>query len=236
MPTELRNIKGGGLHYVAYPTLHAEISSLPRRSSSALVSSTTQPTTRGWSRDQGCPPTRATTTRSTTKEYPLYHSGLHHPLALSFQPAVQLPLHVWRRQEILRGQVARRQHLSQRLQGHVVPWIPLLHLYLYHYSVGCYGMRLYDNAAHDFFYFSDWTHKINHKLSSLQRTHEVVVLEVTLQLYLWVCVYAFPVHLISQPLALVVALIGPRVCALALSVPIFKFAFIDISICEDIQT
>ncbi len=23
------------------------------------------------------------------------------------------------------------------------------------YAVGCYGMRMYDNAAHDFFYFSD---------------------------------------------------------------------------------
>ena len=45
MPTELRNIKGGGLHYVAYPTLHEVISSPLRPSSSAPVSSTTPPTT-----------------------------------------------------------------------------------------------------------------------------------------------------------------------------------------------
>lgn len=45
MPTELRNIKGGGLHYVAYPTPHAVISSPPRPNSSAPVSSTTRPTT-----------------------------------------------------------------------------------------------------------------------------------------------------------------------------------------------
>lgn len=41
MPTELRNIKGGGLHYVAYKASHLVISSRLRLSCSALVSSTT---------------------------------------------------------------------------------------------------------------------------------------------------------------------------------------------------
>jgi hypothetical protein len=27
---------------------------------------------------------------------------------------------------------------------------------LIYYIAGCYGMRQYDNAAYDFFYFSDW--------------------------------------------------------------------------------
>ena len=32
-----------------------------------------------------------------------------------------------------------------------VAWFPLL----FAYSVGCYGMRKYDNAAYNYFYFSD---------------------------------------------------------------------------------
>ena len=45
--------------------------------------------------------------------------------------------------------------VPQRLPGDVVPSPSLLHLYPLAYPVGCYNMRLYDNAAHDFFYFSD---------------------------------------------------------------------------------
>jgi hypothetical protein len=96
-------------------------------------------------------------------------------------------------------------------------------------------MRLYDNAAHDFFYFSDWTHQINHKLSSLQRTHEVVVLEIALKLDLRVCVYALAVHLVGQPLAFVVALVRPGVGALALPVSVLELALVDVAVCEDVQ-
>jgi hypothetical protein len=45
MPIELRNIKGGGLHYVAYKEFKTAISSQPRRSFSEQVLSTTLPTT-----------------------------------------------------------------------------------------------------------------------------------------------------------------------------------------------
>ena len=42
--------------------------------------------------------------------------------------------------------------------GFRVMWFPgfLYFISTHFYNiVGCYGMRLYDNAAHDFFYFSD---------------------------------------------------------------------------------
>ncbi len=45
--------------------------------------------------------------------------------------------------------------LPQRLQDYVVPRPAVLRLYNINDVVGCYHMRLYDNAAHDFFYFSD---------------------------------------------------------------------------------
>lgn len=128
------------------------------------------------------------------------------------------------------------QHLPQRFQNNVVPRVPLLHLYLIFYLDGCYGMRLYDNAAHDFFYFSDWTHQINHKLSSLQRTHEVIVLEIALKLDLWVCVNSLAVHFVGQPLALVVALVRPGVGALALSVSVLELAFVDVAVRKYVET
>jgi hypothetical protein len=68
MPIELRNIKGGGLHYVAYKEFKTAISSQLRRSFSEQVLSTTLPTTSAWSRDQEILPIRAITTISTTKE------------------------------------------------------------------------------------------------------------------------------------------------------------------------
>lgn len=68
MPIELRNIKGGGLHYVAYREFKIVISSQQRLSFSEQVLSTTLPTTSAWLRDQEILPTRATTTTSTTKE------------------------------------------------------------------------------------------------------------------------------------------------------------------------
>lgn len=68
MPIELRNIKGGGLHYVAYKEFKIAISSQPRLSFSEQVLSTILPTTSAWSRDQEILPTRAITTISTTKE------------------------------------------------------------------------------------------------------------------------------------------------------------------------
>lgn len=97
-------------------------------------------------------------------------------------------------------------------------------------------MRLYDNAAHDFFYFSDWADQIINYQSSWQWTQEVVVLEEALELDLGICVDAFAVHLVGQPLALVVALVGPGVGPLALSVAVLELALVDISIREDVKT
>jgi len=68
MPIELRNIKGGGLHYVAYKEFKIVISSQQRQSFSEQVWSTTLPTTSAWLREQEILLIRAITTTSTTKE------------------------------------------------------------------------------------------------------------------------------------------------------------------------
>lgn len=72
MPVELRNIKGGGLHYVAYLNNNTAISSPPKLNSSALVSNTIAPTRKDSSRILAALPTMITTTPSTTKEYHPY--------------------------------------------------------------------------------------------------------------------------------------------------------------------
>jgi hypothetical protein len=100
-------------------------------------------------------------------------------------------------------------------------------------------MRLYDNAAHDFFYFSDWKwFIINYQLtgSLVQRPHKVVVLEVALQLDLGISIDSLSIHFVGKPLSAIVALVGPGVAALALSVSVAELTFIDVSICEDVKT
>jgi hypothetical protein len=69
MPVELRNIKGGGLHYVAYPFLYIVISLQLKPNSSEPVSSTTVQTKKDLSRVQDSHPIMISMMLSIMKEY-----------------------------------------------------------------------------------------------------------------------------------------------------------------------
>lgn len=68
MPTELRNIKGGGIHYVAYNSLHLVISSLPKQNSSEQDWNITGPKKKDSSKTPEDLLHQIITIQSTTKE------------------------------------------------------------------------------------------------------------------------------------------------------------------------
>lgn len=70
----------------------------------------------------------------------------------------------------------------------------------------------------------------------VSRTNEIIILEVTLQLYLSIGVDPFAVHLVSQPLSSIVALVSPCISAFTLSVAILKLSLINISIDKYVQS
>lgn len=128
MPVELKNIKGGGLHYVAYLIDDSAISSPLKPNFSGLGSSITAPTRRDSSRVPVSHPTTISMTPSTTKEYADLHKGMHHPLPVQLQPILQLPLHVRRIQEMGGGPILGGFALPQWVQSDVVPSLGVLRL------------------------------------------------------------------------------------------------------------
>ena len=68
MPTELRNIKGGGLHYVAYKSIHLVTLSRLKPSSSELGWNTTEHKRKDSSKIQEGHQHQITMTQLTTKE------------------------------------------------------------------------------------------------------------------------------------------------------------------------
>jgi len=69
MPVELKNIKGGGLHYVAYNTIYLVIFSPQKLNFSELVWNTTAPMKKDSSKELVSLLIMTSMTLSTTKEY-----------------------------------------------------------------------------------------------------------------------------------------------------------------------
>ena len=84
MPVELRNIKGGGINYVAYHKHYSEITNPPRPNSSELVLSTTEPMKKDSLKiPEGLQSVTIMTT-STMKEYICDYLGLCRSLTIIF--------------------------------------------------------------------------------------------------------------------------------------------------------
>ena len=88
MPVELRNIKGGGINYVAYHKHYSEITNPPRPNSSELVLSTTEPIRKDSSKIPEDLQSVTITTISTMKEYICHYLGLCRSLTIIFQPVL----------------------------------------------------------------------------------------------------------------------------------------------------
>lgn len=234
MPVELRNIKGGGIHYVAYLVPNPAISSRPKPSSSAPVLSITAPTRRDWLRILAARPTTTTTTPSITKEYLrfLTQGCIVHSRSSSNQ---YFNFHYmyggfkrWVVDRYLVGSLYRN--------GFRVMWFPALLYYICTCLLTQSAATTWGSTTTPLTTSS--TSQIEHDHininSSIQWAHEVIVLEVTLQFYLWVGVNSLSVHLISKPLASVVALVGPCVSTLSLPISILELSLVYVSIREDI--
>jgi hypothetical protein len=67
-------------------------------------------------------------------------------------------------------------------------------------------------------------------------THEVVILEVSLQFNFRVGVNSLPIHLVGHPLASIVAIVRPSIGTLAMPVTVLKLPFVDIPVRKHVQT